>query len=302
MRTFDLHYHANVFRSSRSNRRNRLAGHRKTLRDNAIDFVASTEHGYKGPMDAYLSLSAATEDIDTFIIPGVEAISSEGADIIFLFRTEDHLRNGLKALTPFAWSVWDSGALGRDLGAITIIPHPLTPGRSGIVTVAGEMGLSRLLAECDYVEAHNGSSILLLNAFSRKKKKETARLQFLRRREFYRKIAYTFELPKHFQTEDIGLAVSSDAHFPGQQLIVGGIEVEESPDFDWFEFLKQRVRFAWYATDLMSRKNRPVVRYAELTRAAFCVLGESIRKRLEANGAGPGRRRRASRRRKALAG
>jgi len=279
MITFDLHYHANVYRSTEHARRKRLRAHRETIKINAVDFLASTEHGYKRPLDAFLYLRDALAGLPTYVIPGVEAVSEEGVDIIFLFASEDALRRGLKRLKPFEWSVWNFSALAAELGAITIIPHPFTPGRSGIVTQAGTKGLSKLLKTCDYVEAHNGSSILLSKAVASKQR----RLQgfMSQRREFERKVKYTYDLPKQFRPKGVGVVYSSDAHFPGQQMMFSGWDAELTPAFDWFEFLSGRVNFERVEGKLLDECNRDAIphSYADMTQTAMCVLGEAINKR-----------------------
>jgi len=281
MITFDLHYHANVYRSTAPGRRRRLAQHRETIKINGVDFLASTEHGYKRPLDAYLHLRDALDDLPTQVLPGVEAVSEEGVDIIFLFRDEDDLRRGLKSLTPFEWSVWDSAALGTDLGAITIIPHPFTPGRSGIVTQAGTKGLSTLLKSCDYVEAHNGSSLLLSKAVASKRRRIQSFIK--ERREFERKVKYTYDLPKQFRPKGVGVVYSSDAHFPGQQMIFSATDADLTADFDWFEFLAGRVCFERHIGELMDPRHRDAIphSYADFTQTAMCVLGEAIQKKFQ---------------------
>ena len=281
MITFDLHYHANVYRSTGSSRRKRLRAHRETIKINEVDFIASTEHGYKRPFDAYLYLRDAVDDLATEILPGVEAVSEEGVDIIFLFRTEDDLKRGLQSLKPFEWSVWNSGALATDLGAISIIPHPFTPGRSGIVTQAGTKGLSTLLKTCDYVEAHNGSSILLSKAVASKRRRLQGFIN--QRRDFERKVKYTYDLPNQFRPKGVGVVFSSDAHFPGQQMMFSSTDHERSADFDWFDFLAGRQRFELFEGNLMNSCHRDAIpySYADLTQTAMCVLGEAIQKKFQ---------------------
>ena len=264
MITFDLHYHTNVYRSLKSTRNRRLQRHRDCLAETGVDYVASTEHAYKRPLDAFLYLRDATHDIHTEVLPGVEAISSEGIDIIFLYPTEEGLRKGVQALKPFSWSVWDTAAIAAETGALTIIPHPFTPGKSGIVAGIGEAGFMEVQKSCDYVETHNGLSLFLIDLYAR-------RPEALKVEKSNANIQKTFNLPEEFIVPGVGRAVSSDAHHPGHQRIVGGVEGIVK-DGDWFGFLKNRVTFekVTVAEEYINKSTK----LRHMVQSGRCVLGE----------------------------
>jgi len=276
MLTFDLHYHTNIYMTRQATRKKRLSRHLEIMKLNQLDFVASTEHGYKAPLDAWLFLVDVANDLPTHIIPGVEAVSKEGVDIIFLYRNEADFRNGLKSLEPFHWSVWDMKHIADATNAISIIAHPFTPGTSGIVTQAGVAGLRRLLPDADYVEAHNGSGLFLMRSAETN---PTLAANRTLKKVYQQKARFTADLPRQFQADAKGATISSDAHFPEHQLIVGATDVDESQRGNWFDVLKQRPEFVRHLTtryhecDLSRSKDRKTLAMMQ------CILGEAIYKK-----------------------
>ncbi|RED52005.1 hypothetical protein [Aestuariispira insulae] len=274
--TFDLHYHTNVYRMQRWNRDRRLAQHRKCLGETGVDYVASTEHAYKAPLDAYLYLRDAVLDLPTEILPAVEAISEEGVDIIFIYPDEDALRSALRVIQPFKWKAQDMGRLGRDTGAIVVIPHPFTPGRTGTANVLGSETFMQLQEEVDYIEVHNGLSLHFLENGMRGGKAVTPpKLQ--------KSVEYTYRLPDELRLNQIGWAVSSDAHFPSHQTIVGGIETADGQrPSDWFSFLKQRHHFK--ETEVRNHGNRNLLKLWHGIESSYCTFGEAVEKKAQRAG------------------
>ncbi|MDR1051736.1 MAG: hypothetical protein LBP95_11830 [Deltaproteobacteria bacterium] len=230
----DLHYHLNAFRMTGKNLSAALAGHKRSIVSSGLDFLASTEHVYKNPLDCYLHLRRVASDLKVTVIPGVEWISRENVEIIFLFDGEASLRSALAVLKTFSHSVWEVRKLGSDLGAVLVVPHPFTPGKTGAANNLGEPGFERLLDMVDYVEIHNGLSrqfdeIYLYNRLG----------PFFPGHDL--KVRQTARLPEKYRRHDIGWSVGSDAHFPGEICFAGG-HPEMTSD-NWFEALKSRLHF-----------------------------------------------------------
>jgi len=235
MVTFDLHYHANIDFSSKTAINECLRKQHKCLMKTNIDYIASTEHVYKKPLETFLYFSDITNDLHTTIIPGVEWISKEGIDIIFLFDSENSFRYALKYLKPFSASIWDIQKLQKETNSITIIPHPFTPGRTGAAIILGEEMFIRLLKKVDYVEIHNGLCLIFMG------------FKFLQRKPFVltskmKQILYTFDLPLQFKLDHLGWSIGSDSHFPGEQRIVGSFDAVNKCE-SWFALLSERVHF-----------------------------------------------------------
>jgi len=234
---FDLHYHANIFRLSPDKIRTRMEQHKQSIQKSEIDFIASTEHAYKDPLTAYLYLKEAVNDLETAVIPGIEALTKEGIDIIFLYTDEESLRLALKSLKPFGWKVSEAQALVRDTNGLMIVPHPRTPGHTGAANKLSEKDYQTLLSQADYVEIHNGASVLLRQLFQKKY------LRPLVPSVLRKKVEDTFELPEKYRGVNLGWAVSSDAHYPKDQVYVGGTHFDITAPETYFEFLKRRIRF-----------------------------------------------------------
>lgn len=189
MPTFDLHFHANIHRMPALNKRRRLKKIRWYLEKYDLDYLASTEHSYKKPLEAYQRLADVSSGIKTTIIPGVEAISSEGIDIIFLYRDEDHLKHALTQYTTLNWSIRDMARIAADTDAISIIPHPFHIGRTSAGNILSSRAYKQLLKKADYVEIHNGSALTIDERLS----SSAAKRQFVKTQV---KIDRTIDLPR----------------------------------------------------------------------------------------------------------
>lgn len=282
MLTFDLHYHPNIANLSKIVRDRRLERHRKVFEWNAPDCVACTEHSYKHPLDAYLYLADSVQDLDTAIIPGVECVSREGVEIVYLHRNEQDLRNFLKRYKPFSWSIKDVGRIRDATGAVTVVPHPFSLARSGAGNVLSPAGYARVLKLVDYVEIHNGSALTLMQRISTK----NARPLFKKTME---KISWTLNLPREHSGEDLGWAVSSDAHFPEEQFIIGSTEAVPEPGETYFDMLNKRIRFDGVMVSTPSANT--MTNNMRLFRNVRCAMSEGINKdfkMMRSNGLGNG--------------
>jgi hypothetical protein len=215
-------------------------------------------------LEAYLRLSEAVSDLSLVILPGVEWLSREGIEAIFIYPDEAALIRGLKEARPFSHSIWDFGALAKGNGAISIIPHPFTLGKTGAANHLGTIGLINLLREADYVEIFNGLSYQMAEF--------QPFLTILRLFPEYRKrLAFTENLPSEFRLDGLGWSVGSDAHFPGEGQVVGKI-VGEWPQ-GWFKALSERVRFQPErispALPRAGRRRRNLSSLATVTKEAF---------------------------------
>lgn len=233
----DLHFHANVPLTYNGRHRRRIVRAAQGFKAHGLDYVASTEHAYKNPLNAYLRLTDAAQGIDTEILPGVEEVTSEGIDIIFLFRNESDLRRGLKRVRTFFWSVRDVAVVARDIGAISIIPHPFHIGRTGAGQVLSRRGYMNLVHDVDYVEVHNGSA---LNIRHRMGKSRVTPLFPITTGN----LDHTLDLPYSLRGgNDTGWSIGSDAHYPGEQYIVGATHKTPRQGESFFDLLTRRIHF-----------------------------------------------------------
>ena len=267
MLTFDLHFHANIHRMPRRNKLIRLQKIRWHLKRAGIDYVASTEHSYKKPFEAYQRLADIARGLCTEIIPGVEGVSSEGIDVIFLYRTGDDLRRALKQVQTFRWSARDVARIAEDTDAVTIVPHPFHIGKSSAGNLLSRRAYLQLLKMSDYVEIHNGSALAVERRLSRS-----------RVRTFFKearvKLDKTLNLPSEDRGENLGWAISSDAHYPGEQYIVGKTDLDMMPGEDVHDFLKGRIRFEYQS--VLELSESPIRANTRLLRSFQGVIKEGL--------------------------
>jgi len=234
--TFDLHFHANTYCLMHLLKKQRLKQYRNFLEKINLDYLASTEHIYKKPLDTFKYLRESARDLPTEILPGVEWISKEGIDIIFLFDSENSLDYALNYLKSFKKSVWELNNLSQDTNAITIVPHPFGPGKTSLAKNLGVDNYLSLSKYADLVEIQNGAVIPYLHLLlsSNRINKIPAR--------FLKEILFTYNLPFEFRPQGAGWAIGSDAHLPATQNVFGVAEVEDMKSFDWFNYLKTQGR------------------------------------------------------------
>jgi hypothetical protein len=230
----DLHYHLNIFRCPKSSLSGLLEEHRLSIEKAEVRFIASTEHVYKNPLDSYLRLIDLCQGLPVTVIPGLEWIGREGVEIVFWWESRGDLEEALKTLKPYSHSVWETGAIGRDLGAVSCIPHPFTPGRTGAATNLGLEAFRRLSEQVDYLEKYNGIGRQFGQFFLYDR---LGRLWPGLRR----KVQSTAQVPEEHCIPDLGWSAGSDAHFPGELYLAG--EHADMTGPGWFEALKSRLRF-----------------------------------------------------------
>ncbi|MGE4291723.1 MAG: PHP domain-containing protein [Desulfovibrio sp.] len=271
MLTFDLHYHANIHQMPGMQRRFRLRSIARILDASELDYLASTEHSYKKPLDAYLYLADAAAGGTTKIIPGVETVTAEGIDLIFLFRDEEQLRLSEREIGSFQRSIRDVKQIAQATGAISIIPHPFHICRSAAGNVLCRRSYVQLLRNCDYVEIHNGSALTMDRRLSTSKT-----LPLFRKTA--EKLRRTIDLPMKDRGKSLGWSVGSDAHFPGEQFIVGRTDVPMLRGEHVHDFLRRRIRFRTH--ELLKPATDNSVNNYRLFRSLQSVLKEGARKEL----------------------
>jgi hypothetical protein len=267
---FDLHYHANIYRLGSGSLRKRMKMHRFFIEKSGIDYLASTEHIYKDPLAAYLYLADAAANSSTRVLPAMEALSAEGIDMIFLYPDEAALRSAARLYPPYRWRIEDTRRIAADSGGVVIVPHPRTPGQTGAANRLSDRRYQILLAQADYVEIHNGSSLSLRKLLGGK---------YLQRgvpQAMRQKIEQTFDLPgQHRGDHALGWAVGSDAHFPREQVYVGATDENLQAGETAFEFLRdRRIRFSLHQINPYHKT------LGSLLRNGHCVFSEAMLKKL----------------------
>lgn len=223
----DFHFHLN----SRGGHSAKQKARRALINAAHLDFLCSTEHAYKNPLEAYQYLLEASDGGGTSILPGVEAISIEGIELIAIFRSIDDLKRST-LIKPFSWSIFDYDDFSS--GAITLLPHMFSPSKTGIVTTLGLSAARGIIEKCDYIEIHNGAFYDLFHSGISKyfpRKYRTA-------------VQMTAYIPHSAIPNEVGWSVGSDAHEPWGMNIYGVADVDMQFNREnIFTALKSRLKF-----------------------------------------------------------
>ncbi|MFP4474193.1 MAG: hypothetical protein ACLFOY_01450 [Desulfatibacillaceae bacterium] len=285
MTTYDLHYHPNIHGLGKGARDARLARHRQWLKRAEVDVLACTEHSYKRPRESFLRLREACEGLHTVIIPGMECISREGVDLIYLYEDEHLLERARRTFTAYSWKVEDAGLLAGDTNGILMVPHPFGLGSACAGNILSPQRYAALLSVADYVEVHNGASLAGALLLKKAPRKMLPRVSG--------RCSQNTVLPGHLRGKGLGWSIGSDAHFPGEQYVVGGVRPGYR-DESHFQALRRRLRFepVWVRTPA----DRTSVHLLSVVMSGQCAAREGVAKRLgvkrrqAGNGAGgPGR-------------
>ncbi len=202
----DFHVHPNL---PKSNVDDWLDRWWVNIRRSRLDALVITEHSYKNPERAYTAMvDSRPGSSGTLVFPGVEALTSEGIDVL-AFSESDKIYDYEELVTPYALSFDELvDFLGKHGDIVGIIPHPFTPGTTGIISHLGEKRSKKIIDKLGRVEVHNGAMRGVLKVFG-----ETG-LSFFMQNKFSR-AQKTFDLPKAFYPKKPRLlSAGSDAHSP----------------------------------------------------------------------------------------
>jgi hypothetical protein len=225
----DTHFHANVAYLSKSARRRKAKlvvpalGH--------LNAVCSTEHAYKDPLLAYDFLVDSRDQFGGAfeVVPGIENISSEGVELIFLAPSRKHLEDIIHRLPAFGWSMLDFERIRQEC-AVTIVPHPFSPSKTGVVTTFGQEVALEIIDQHHYVEVCNGA---FLNPVLRKIPSKT----------MVEKIRKTANFPDHLLHQGLRGSIGSDAHRIPDINCFGVLDGYDS-DISTFENLRLRKKIS----------------------------------------------------------
>jgi len=204
----DMHFHPNLPKSDGKairKARDWWAAFKKA----GIDAVIVVEHAYKDPARAYrILLETKPKKAKTEIFPGLEALTSEGNDIV-VFDETDKIFQHREICTPYELGTFQLIKKAKKAGYKCFVPHPFTPGTTGVMNNLGERKGKRAIALAGGVELHNDAFAPVLNTpFLPLPKNKLDKMRKVR------------DLPAHSYTKNGKCIVKffaggSDAHEPG---------------------------------------------------------------------------------------
>ncbi|MBI2549353.1 hypothetical protein HYW21_08450 [Candidatus Woesearchaeota archaeon] len=199
--TVDYHFHPNLPRNEeRAIRKCKLWW--RALKEHHINTVVVTEHVYRNPQRAY-QLMKKTKPRTSFVFPGMEYLTQEGADIIIFDQTPKIY--SLAQLQPYRMTLEQTIVFVKLQGLAAFVPHPYTPGATSIIKKKGEVFYHQATDFLGAIEITNTCFTDVEKILSKLPKKVLAR-----KRTQMEKVN---NLPKQDYPHQIKfLAAGSDAH------------------------------------------------------------------------------------------
>ncbi len=152
----DCHFHPNFSLFSKYLTKSKANKIFKQFAKHKLDAVIVTEHVFKKPYQSFKRLKQLQpKDSKTMLIPGVEAVTKEGIDVI-VFSATDYIYEKKEIMTTWCLSLKDLlSQVAKDKKLHAIIPHPFLPNQQGLFKAIGYKEAKKILKEINLFEKHN---------------------------------------------------------------------------------------------------------------------------------------------------
>ncbi len=175
-----------------------------------LDAVIVSEHAFKEPKATFEFMERCRPaDARTMLIPGVEILTSEGADLIVFGDDPKAVYRDEEITTPLKLNV--EQVLKRIEGRADlrgIVVHPYSPASTSCVQVFGEQRTEDIVKRLGFVEMHNGCFHVLKRLLD-----ATGLCRILSR--LHQHICTTEQAPAQLLRQNIIATGGSDAHHSG---------------------------------------------------------------------------------------
>lgn len=241
MIAIDSHFHPNfpLFSSFLTKRKANAIW--KAFQKHGLSLVLVTEHAYKNPQKSYIELLRHRPDNhQTFLVPGIECLTSEGIDMIAFSRKPDEIFSHKKLMTPYGLSITgmvDYIASHDDLYGIVVHPH--TPGTTSIARIGGIDVTLNAIKTLGFLEKHNCSMNVLKHVM-----KKTGLFRVFKKK--FSQISETAIAPEYLQIEAKIMTCGSDAHAPSDIGDYMGIDVPYKNDYEYLFSMATTLPGAFY--------------------------------------------------------
>ncbi len=218
----DYHFHPNLWRFSGKRGNSKSAGKKaqriwKKFDEEKLDVVICAEHAFKDPGKAYACMMDAKGESPTYLVPGVEALTKDGIDVIVFSSDPDYLYGIREIITPFETSLPDLlSFVKKDPNLYSIIPHPLSLARGTITRKYSHAMLRKCIREAGFVEKHNMSFLAFESAMDRFPRVRSAlKTRIKKGKKTLETIAMTRKAPHNRIGKGVIFTTGSDAHHVG---------------------------------------------------------------------------------------
>lgn len=152
----DCHFHPNFSFFSKFLIKSKAKKIFKQFTKHKLDAVIVTEHVFKKPYQSFKRLKQLQpKDSKTMLIPGVEAVTKEGIDVI-VFSATEYIYEKKEIMTTWCLSIKDLlQQVAKDKNLHAIIPHPFLPNQQGLFKAIGYKEAKNILKEIKLFEKHN---------------------------------------------------------------------------------------------------------------------------------------------------
>jgi len=151
----DTHFHPNFLRTRDKERKAKKI--REKFEQVGLDAVIVAEHAYKKAQHAFeFLLQHKPLNSKTHLIPGVEVLTEEWADMIVFSQNPDIYQKHSKLTIPRSFSIsWLVEYIGMHDDIFWIITHPFTLSKSAIANHISVDRLKEITKKIKLVERHN---------------------------------------------------------------------------------------------------------------------------------------------------
>jgi hypothetical protein len=204
----DTHFHTNFAFISKRLIERRAKKFWEQFKKYDLDVVVLTEHAFKSPASSYKYLMKHRPDnATTHVVPGVEAVTKEGIDVI-VFSKDEHIYEQKDVLTPYGLTVRElADRVKEDDRLHAVVTHPFMMSDTAITLHYKEDYIKDLAKELGILEKHNAALVPLRSFLSKIKANKLLG-------PVYKRMERIEDAPNEFVEGDVCIFGGSDAHYP----------------------------------------------------------------------------------------
>jgi len=199
----DCHFHPNFSFLSKRKIKDKAKKIWTKFKEHKLDIVICTEHNFKSPKEAYYDLlKFKPKNHKTTLLPGVEATTKEGIDILLFSNDPEFYEKEKDLLIPELYSLDNFiKRMKKAKNIFSVIAHPNIILKQGLLSNQGSTKYFQKFRKFDFIEKHNACLNELVDS-----------LQIIKNTKFYKKIQSVKNLPEKF-IKNHNFLVGSDAHY-----------------------------------------------------------------------------------------